>query len=67
MDSVSNIFTCNECGNDILEYKGIVFFAGLVFECYLCEKCGDKILLEKKATNSLKISGNLAKKCMKLT
>ncbi len=43
-----NIIRCSECDNSILEYKGRSYFAFTWFDCYECEKCGNKIVLKSE-------------------
>jgi DNA-directed RNA polymerase subunit RPC12/RpoP len=62
----NEIFRCNNCGHDILIKKGTAFFGGALFDCFVCEKCGNKILLQIKNEPKIEKHSNLERNIKKL-
>jgi len=63
----NDIIHCQNCGHDILIYKGKTFFGGTWFDCYVCEKCKNKILLQCINEQNVPFYGNLERNVKKLT
>jgi len=58
---MDDIVRCEKCGHDILEFKGKTVLAGIVFDCFTCEKCGNKMVLETKNEQNEQIESNSQK------
>jgi len=60
------IFRCNNCGHDVLIKKGTSFFGGALFDVFVCEKCGNKILLQIKNEQKVEKQSDLDRNVKKL-
>jgi len=57
-------FVCAKCGHDVFEDKGFIDFANIKFRGLVCEKCGNRMLLEEYEYDYAQITHNSDKICI---